>query len=314
MSQVPDFANRGKCLNSVCGSGFTLFIPAPGPLPTHPGLVKCVICTPSGCCAAQHADLDMPVPAPASVPQAAPPTSATFNTMQGSRPSAGPAKPNPFRAHAQKRQADVETKFADLGKTAGENTIPKKFHSAHNAQLAADLNPLDSKKRKRPNQTPQSGSIVPKRKDLKDYTVVMVEDTKAVTANKYEKSNANKLGALNARGYVQVDEDLRQLMADPRKLMGQARQMRVKRRKYRQKLSLLQNSVQVRRDDEKVRQEAHLGIQSNDRCLGAHYSFSLTTIIPGDCSLLPPPFSPALSYHKRRSGKTRRYRARETVL
>ncbi|KAF8136050.1 hypothetical protein K438DRAFT_1997011 [Mycena galopus ATCC 62051] len=204
MSRVPDFANRGKCLNSVCGSGCTFFILDPGPLPTHPGLVKCVICTLSGCCAAQHADLDMPVPAPASAPQAAPPTSATFNTMQGSRPSAGPAKPNPFRAHAQKRQADVETKFADLGKTAGENTIPKKFHPAHNAQLAADLNPLDSKKRKRPNQTPQSGSSVPKRKDWKDYTVVMVEDTKAVTAHKYEKPNANKLGALNAKGYVQV--------------------------------------------------------------------------------------------------------------
>jgi hypothetical protein len=86
-------------------------------------------------------------------------------------------------------------------------------------------------------------------------------------------------------------------MADPRKLMGQARQMRVKRGKYRQKLSLLENTVQVRQDDEKVRQEAHLGIQSNDRWLqlAAHYSFSLTIFIPGDCSLLLPPFSPALS-------------------
>ncbi|KAF8182197.1 hypothetical protein K438DRAFT_1975733 [Mycena galopus ATCC 62051] len=74
----------------------------------------------------------------------------------------------------------------------------------NSAQLAADLNPLDSKKRKRPNQTPQSGSSVSNRKDLKDYTVVMVEDTKAVTANKYEKPNTNKLGALNAKGYVQV--------------------------------------------------------------------------------------------------------------
>ncbi|KAJ6478263.1 hypothetical protein C8R45DRAFT_934022 [Mycena sanguinolenta] len=91
------------------------------------------------------------------------------------------------------------------------------------------------------------------------------------------------------------DEDLRQLMANPRQLMGQARQMMIKRGKHRQKLSPQQNTMQARRDDEKVRQEAHLGIHSNDCCLGAHYSFSLTTIIPGACSLLPPPFSPALS-------------------
>ncbi|KAJ6459278.1 hypothetical protein C8R45DRAFT_1182813 [Mycena sanguinolenta] len=56
------------------------------------------------------------------------------------------------------------------------------------------------------------------------------------------------------------DEDLRQLMADPRQLMGQTRQMRVKREKHRQKISLPQNTVQFRRDDEKVRQETTFGL------------------------------------------------------
>ncbi|KAF8207864.1 hypothetical protein K438DRAFT_2075080 [Mycena galopus ATCC 62051] len=215
MSRVPDFANRGKCLNSVCGSGCTFFIPAPGPLPAHPGLVKCIVC-PAGCCAAQHADLGTPVPAQTSAPQAvppptaAPPPSATFSTMQGSRsaaaPPKGPAGPNPFRAHAQKRQADVEARLADAGKTTGENTSPKKFHPAHTSQLEADLNPLDStnKKRKRKNTKPGSGLPKATRKDLKEYTVVMVEDTKAVVADKYEKPNVNKLRALNEQGYVQA--------------------------------------------------------------------------------------------------------------
>ncbi|KAF8170873.1 hypothetical protein K438DRAFT_1773547 [Mycena galopus ATCC 62051] len=183
MSWVPDFVNRGKCLNSGCGSGCTFFIPAPGPLPAHG-----IVC-PAGCCAAQHADLRTPVPAQPSAPQAvpppmaAPPPSATFSTMQGSRsaavPPKGPAGPNPFRAHAQKCQADV---VARRREDHGREYIPQK------SQLEADLDLLDStnKKRKRKNNKPGSGLPKATRKDLKEYTVVMVEDTKAVVADKYE--------------------------------------------------------------------------------------------------------------------------------
>ncbi|KAF8137793.1 hypothetical protein K438DRAFT_1996720 [Mycena galopus ATCC 62051] len=193
MSRVPDFANRGKCLNSGCGSGCTFFIPAPDPLPAH-----WLLC----CAACGFGDAQTSAPQTVPPPMAALPPSATFSTMQGSRsaaaPPKGPAGPNPFRAYAQKRQADVEAKLADAGKTTGENTSPKKFDPGHTSQLEADLKPLDSTNKKR------SGLPKATRKDLKEYTVVMVEDTKAVVTDKYEKPNVNKLRALNEQGCVQA--------------------------------------------------------------------------------------------------------------
>ncbi|KAJ7461115.1 hypothetical protein FB451DRAFT_1498262 [Mycena latifolia] len=213
-----DFSNRGRCLKGDCRSGCTVFIPKSGPAPNHPGLAQCAVCA-DGCFAAQHESPTKP-PKPQPPPPAGPTPSATASTMHGSRgfaappPSQGLATGSPFRTHVQNRQEGIEAKLRN------ETAAPafdgsKKFHPAEKSQLEGDLNPNDSKGKKRkhkrkasdsePDRAPKRGpGAKGKTPPTKMYTVVLAEDTKAVARRKYGKPTAVKLMQMNRHGYVQT--------------------------------------------------------------------------------------------------------------
>ncbi|KAJ7447928.1 hypothetical protein B0H11DRAFT_2248097 [Mycena galericulata] len=200
-----DFNNRGRCMRGGCQAGCTIFIPEPGPPSGHPGLVKCVVCS-DVCVAAQHADLAQPGPPASQAPPAAPAAaSATSNTLHGSRGGSGPFNTSPFRAHVQKRQEHIEAKLKDPSNSTPGNPFQKKFYPAEKSHLEGDLNPHNSKAKARKNKRKNEEADKPERPEkrrpgakttktppTKEYTVVLVEDTKAVARNKYYKPNATK--------------------------------------------------------------------------------------------------------------------------
>ncbi|KAJ7648849.1 hypothetical protein B0H17DRAFT_1147937 [Mycena rosella] len=212
-----DFDNRGKCLKGGCTAGCTVFIPKSGPSPdSHPGLAQCAVC--DGCVVAQHEPPPQAPSKPHPPPPVAPAPSATSTTMNGSRgfaaPPKGPFTGSPFRGHAQDRQESIEGKLQDSNSVPGTASKGgRKFYPAEQSQLNGDLNPNDSKGKKRKHKTvPDSDTDRAEKRRMpakgvktpasKAFTVVLAADTKAVAKRKYLKPSAAKLIQLNREGYV----------------------------------------------------------------------------------------------------------------
>ncbi|KAJ7669796.1 hypothetical protein B0H17DRAFT_1142030 [Mycena rosella] len=216
-SRGMDFDNRGKCLKGGCTAGCTVFIPKSGPSPdSHPGLAQCAVC--DGCVVAQHEPPPQAPSKPHPPPPVAPAPSATSTTMNGSRgfaaPPKGPFTGSPFRGHAQDRQESIEGKLQDSNSVPGTASKGgRKFYPAEQSQLNGDLNPNDSKGKKRKHKTvPDSDTDRAEKRRMpakgvktpasKAFTVVLAADTKAVAKRKYLKPSAAKLIQLNREGYV----------------------------------------------------------------------------------------------------------------
>ncbi|KAJ7494139.1 hypothetical protein FB451DRAFT_1491826 [Mycena latifolia] len=179
-----DFNNRGRCLKGDCRSGCTVFIPKSGAAPGHPGLAECAVCA-DGCYAAQH-----------------------------EAPAQGPATGSPFRVHVKNRQEGIEAKLRS-GPSAPGFDSSRKFHPAEKSQLEGDLNPNDSKNKKRkhqkkepdsdPDRAPKRGPAAKgKTPPTEVFAVGLAENTKAVARRKYGKPTAAKLMQMNREGYVQT--------------------------------------------------------------------------------------------------------------
>ncbi|KAJ7315764.1 hypothetical protein DFH08DRAFT_419568 [Mycena albidolilacea] len=161
--------------------------------------VKCTIC---GCYAGQHRK-ETPTTAPTAAgapsapadpqpkPKPALKVSATGTTLKASR--------SIFRDAAERRHGDVA---ADT------------FHPAKQSQVEGDLNPYNSKRKKRSRHPskpvpktmfePVAASKGPKvsKRAIKVYTVAMLEGTKLVARKVYPKPDHNKLNDLADEQYV----------------------------------------------------------------------------------------------------------------
>ncbi|KAJ6605008.1 hypothetical protein B0H10DRAFT_2440287 [Mycena sp. CBHHK59/15] len=197
MGLSPD--DLGKCNNPGCNVGCGAFYlndeDALKPLPA----ARCLICN---CYGGQHvkvvslspASSASSVPPPASVPKAVP---ATTSTLHGSRPA-----PGPFRALAEQRQVNIQ---GSLG-TSGHP-----FHPAKQSQVEGDLNPYNSKAKKRKRKSSTNAaekpgpnvSVTAAKKNLKLYNVTLVEGTKAVAEGRYKKPGPTKLNDLADEDYIQ---------------------------------------------------------------------------------------------------------------
>ncbi|KAJ7761443.1 hypothetical protein B0H16DRAFT_1811285 [Mycena metata] len=188
---VFSLANRGKCNSPGCPMGCLYFyLEAADPDKALP-LQKCTIC---GCYAAQHAEENVQTaPAAPVLPSmpAAPKVSATASTLNASRPAVGP-----FRAQAERRNANVAHSLP-----AGTT-----FHPAKESQVQGDLNPYDSKSKKRKQMGKPvvlNPVVVKPKNNAKEYTVVLVEDTAAAAQAAYIKPGSIKLNDLADEGYMQ---------------------------------------------------------------------------------------------------------------
>ncbi|KAJ7690273.1 hypothetical protein B0H17DRAFT_1201834 [Mycena rosella] len=212
-----DFDSHENCLKGGCTAGCTVFIPKSGPSSdSHPGLAQCAVC--DGCVVAQHEPPPQAPSKPHPPPPVAPAPSATSTTMNGSRgfaaSSKGPFTGSPFRGHAQDRQESIEGKLQDSNSVPGTASKGgRKFYPAEQSQLNGDLNPNDSKGKKRKHKTiPDSNTDRAEKRRMpakgvktpasKAFTVVLAADTKAVAKRKYLKPSAAKLVQLNREGYV----------------------------------------------------------------------------------------------------------------
>ncbi|KAF9457875.1 hypothetical protein BDZ94DRAFT_1313756 [Collybia nuda] len=179
-------------------------------------ITPCAIC---GCFGAQHLKQII-----VTQPQQEPSSQwtyggATIGSMLGSRTETSTPAPNftgshninngqskkrehgLFRAHAQAQQNNVEG-----GIKNPSECVP--FNPAHAAQVAADLEADTAGtrlKRKcaqlREERTKKKGKQPVEKERV--FTVVLIEGTKAVAWDRYEKPNANKLLAMDEQGHIQ---------------------------------------------------------------------------------------------------------------
>ncbi|KAJ6603093.1 hypothetical protein B0H10DRAFT_650220 [Mycena sp. CBHHK59/15] len=198
--------NVGKCNNNDCTASCSDFFCENLASGASLRGVKCSVC---GCYAGQHRLPDFapsitPSEAPAGPqpkegpvePQpTAPKVTATQSTLNGSRPT-----PRTFRDVANKRQADIKAHMP-----AGI------FHPAQQSQVDGDLNPYDSKAKRRNRHPPKAATkekapsvAAPREKKrvMQEYTVIVVEGTKLVARGEYVKPDANKLNDLADEGYM----------------------------------------------------------------------------------------------------------------
>ncbi|KAJ7156474.1 hypothetical protein C8R43DRAFT_1125675 [Mycena crocata] len=209
-------SNVGRCANLQCKSGCGIFVPDTSGEPvTHPALVRCMIC---GCRAGQHIVPPTAGPPPTvPLPRPAPVPSATHNTMFGSRdhvPKASAASggtterlSGPFRAATQQREEIIDAaRQHPLNAMPGGPSQP--FNPAAKAQVEGDLNPHDSKSKKRkPKGSGREASTAEKKaKRVQEtaFTVVLVEGTKAVAEDRYRRPGPDKILALSDSGYTQT--------------------------------------------------------------------------------------------------------------
>ncbi|KAJ6553848.1 hypothetical protein B0H10DRAFT_2241817 [Mycena sp. CBHHK59/15] len=198
--------NVGKCNNNDCTASCSDFFCENLASGASLRGVKCSVC---GCYVGQHRLPDFapsitPSEAPAGPqpkegpvePQpTAPKVTATQSTLNGSRPT-----PRTFRDVANKRQADIKAHMP-----AGI------FHPAQQSQVDGDLNPYDSKAKRRNRHPPKAATkekapsvAAPREKKrvMQEYTVIVVEGTKLVARGEYVKPDANKLNDLADEGYM----------------------------------------------------------------------------------------------------------------
>ncbi|KAJ7459644.1 hypothetical protein B0H11DRAFT_1924271 [Mycena galericulata] len=201
----------GKCNNSNCKSGCGAFYCATLDPRKVLQITECDICH---CVGAQHivpqelrpapsAAPTPPTPAerPATTAPTAPKVSATAETLNNSRSS---SEGGFFRGLASKRSANIQ---ASLPPRPGMD-----FHPAKQSQVEGDLNPYNSKAKKRERHgksknthAEPNAKLPPKVKKRRDitYTVMLVEGTKAVARGTYIKPDSTKLNDLADEGYMQ---------------------------------------------------------------------------------------------------------------